>query len=160
MVFLEVKVPEGTSARELRVTIEPSRLKIERGRETLFDEELYMKICVHPPRPTPHAPRPTPRTPHRTRTELVRRADAVCARPWYVRAFSCGADVGSNVDEECSLWELADKRVVIFHLVKWHRLAAGNVRDSSRTWWRKCLTTEEAFENTNPHGEYYNQKDK
>jgi len=113
MVFLEVKVPEGTSARELRVTIEPSRLKIERGRETLFDEELYMKIYV-----------------------------------------------GSNVDEECSLWELADKRVVIFHLVKWHRLAAGNVRDSSRTWWRKCLTTEEAFENTNPHGEYYNQKDK
>ena len=59
-----------------------------------------------------------------------------------------------------SVWELADKRVVIFHLVKWHRLAAGNVRDSSRTWWRQCFVSEEPFPHENPHGEYYNQKDK
>jgi len=113
MVFVEVKVPEGTSARELKVTIEPSRLAIHRGSQTLFDEELYMKIYV-----------------------------------------------GSNVDNESSVWELADKRVVIFHLVKWHRLDAGNVRDSSRTWWRQCFKSEEPFPHEHPHGEYYNQKDK
>lgn len=115
MVFVEVKVPEGTSARELTVTIAPQRLTIRRGTAgpPLFDEELYMRIYV-----------------------------------------------GSNVDVESSVWELQDKRVIIFHLVKWHRLAAGNVRDTSRTWWRQCFTHEEPFTHENPHGEYYNQKDK
>ena len=69
--------------------------------------------------------------------------------------------VGSDADNDCSIWELADKRVVCFHLVKWHRLEAGNVRDTSRTWWRQCLAKEEPFAHlTNPHGEYYSQKDK
>jgi len=114
MVFIEVKVPEGTSARDLRVAIEPNRLSIAVGSNPpLFDEELYMKIYV-----------------------------------------------GSNADSETSICELQDKRVVIFHLDKWHRLAAGNVRDSSRTWWRQCFASEEPFTHTNPHGEYYNQKDK
>jgi len=113
MIFVEVKVPEGTSARELTVTIAPTRLTIRRGAERLLDEELYMKVYV-----------------------------------------------GSNVDTESSVWELQDKRVVIFHLVKWHRLAAGNVRDTSRTWWRKCFQHEETFEHENPPGVYYEQKDK
>ena len=82
MVYVEVKVPEGTSARDLRVLIEPSRLSITLGSQPFFDEELAMKIYV-----------------------------------------------GSNADAETSIWELQDKRVVVFHLVKWHRLAAGNVRD-------------------------------
>eukprot|EP00326_Haptolina_ericina_P032324 CAMPEP_0181242210 /NCGR_PEP_ID=MMETSP1096-20121128/41557_1 /TAXON_ID=156174 ORGANISM="Chrysochromulina ericina, Strain CCMP281" /NCGR_SAMPLE_ID=MMETSP1096 /ASSEMBLY_ACC=CAM_ASM_000453 /LENGTH=94 /DNA_ID=CAMNT_0023338381 /DNA_START=48 /DNA_END=332 /DNA_ORIENTATION=- len=68
--------------------------------------------------------------------------------------------VGSNADNDCSIWEIQEKRVVVFNLVKWHRLAAGNVRDASRTWWRKCFSSEEAFDMANPHGEYYNQKDK
>ena len=113
MVYVEVKVPEGTSARDLTVTIAPSRLTIKRGAEALFDEELYMRIYV-----------------------------------------------GSNVDNESSVWELQDKRVVGFHLVKWHRLAAGNVRDVSRTWWRQCFASEEPFTHENPHGEYYQTKDK
>jgi len=115
MVFLEVKVPEGTSARDLRVTIEPTRLSIAVGANTpIFDEQLYMKIYV-----------------------------------------------GSSADTEASIWELQDKRVVVFNLVKWHRLAAGNVRDSSRTWWRQCFVNEEGFTHlTNPHGDYYQQKDK
>jgi hypothetical protein len=47
MVFLEVKVPEGTSARDLRVTMEPERLSITIGAgPPLFDEQLYMKIYV------------------------------------------------------------------------------------------------------------------
>jgi hypothetical protein len=47
MVFVEVKVPEGTSGRELKVTIAPSRLTIAIGNEPpLFDEELYMRIYV------------------------------------------------------------------------------------------------------------------
>ena len=79
MVRLEVKVPEGTSARDLRVTIEPTRIAIAAARAdgggVLFDEELFMKIYV-----------------------------------------------GSNADEETSIWELQDKRVVVFHLVKWHAL--------------------------------------
>lgn len=116
MVRLEVKVPEGTSARDLRVTIEPTRIAIAAARAdgggVLFDEELFMKIYV-----------------------------------------------GSNADEETSIWELQDKRVVVFHLVKWHRLAAGNVRDSSRTWWPRCLVREEESPLTNPHGDYYNEKD-
>ncbi|KAL1522865.1 hypothetical protein AB1Y20_017830 [Prymnesium parvum] len=114
MVFVEVKIPEGTSARDLNVTMTPTHLSIQIGADPpLFDEELYMKIYV-----------------------------------------------GSNADNDCSIWEVQDKRVVVFHLIKWHRLAAGNVRDSSRTWWRKCFLTEEPFELTHPHGEYYNQKDK
>ena len=49
----------------------------------------------------------------------------------------------------------------MFHLTKWHRLAAGNVRDSSRTWWRKAFNSEEGFDHmVHPHGDYYNQKDK
>ena len=66
--------------------------------------------------------------------------------------------VGSNVDNESSVWELQDKRVVIFHLVKWHRIGAGNVRDASRTWWRRCFTSEEPFPHEHPHGDYYHQK--
>ena len=50
--------------------------------------------------------------------------------------------------------------VVVFNLVKWHRLAAGNVRDSSRTWWRQCFMHEEPFELQHPHGDYYGEKDK
>ena len=68
--------------------------------------------------------------------------------------------VGSNTDDDVSIWEVQDRRVVVFHLTKWHRLAAGNVRDASRTWWRQCFVTEEPFPHENPHGEYYNQKDK
>ena len=113
MVYVEVKVPEGTSARDLRVSIEPNRLSILIGSQPFFDEELHMKIYV-----------------------------------------------GSNADAETSIWELQDKRVVIFHLVKWHRLAAGNVRDSSRTWWRQCFMHEEPFELQHPHGDYYGEKDK
>ena len=45
MVFVEVKVPEGTSARDLQVTIAPSRLTIRRGSgPPLFDEE----VTIHP----------------------------------------------------------------------------------------------------------------
>jgi len=114
MVFLEVKVPEGTSARELRVTVEPTRVAIQIGAAPpLFERELHMRIYV-----------------------------------------------GSAVDDEVSIWELQDKRVVVFNLVKWHRLAAGNVRDTSRTWWRACFADEEGFEMTNPHGDYYQEKDK
>ena len=40
--------------------------------------------------------------------------------------------VGGPADDEASIWELQDKRVVVFNLVKWHRLSAGNVRDTSR----------------------------
>ena len=87
----------GHVARDLQVTIEPSRLAITIGaRRPFFDEELAMKIYV-----------------------------------------------GSNADAETSIWEVQDKRVVVFHLVKWHRLHAGNVRDSSRTWWRQCFVREE-----------------
>ena len=47
MVYVEVKVPEGTSARELQVTIAPSRLTIRVGTGSpIFDKELYMKIYV------------------------------------------------------------------------------------------------------------------
>jgi len=116
MVYLEVKVPEGTSARDLRVTIEPTRVTITLGASAtpLFDESLYMRIYV-----------------------------------------------GSAADDEASIWELADKRVVIFNLVKWHRLSAGNVRDSSRTWWRKCFGHEQGFDHLDhPHGDYYHEKDK
>ena len=67
--------------------------------------------------------------------------------------------VGSNADSETSIWELQDKRVVVFHLVKWHRVAAGNVRDSSRTWWRQCLVSEEPFVHLDhPHGDYYSAR--
>jgi hypothetical protein len=113
MVYVEVKVPDGTSARDLQVAIEPTRLSITINSQPFFDEELSMKIYV-----------------------------------------------GSNADAETSIWELQDKRVVVFHLVKWHRLHAGNVRDSSRTWWRQCFPHEEPFELTNPHGDYYSEKDK
>ena len=69
--------------------------------------------------------------------------------------------VGSAADDEVSIWELQDKRVVVFNLVKWHRLTAGNVRDSSRTWWRACFAGEETFDHLeNPHGDYYTQKDR
>ena len=68
--------------------------------------------------------------------------------------------VGSPTDDDCSIWEVQDKRVVVFNLVKWHRLEAGNVRDTSRTWWRQCFVSEEPFPHENPHGEYYQQKDK
>lgn len=114
MVYLEVRVPEGTSARDLNVTISPTRVTIRRGGgPPIFDEELHMKVYV-----------------------------------------------GGPADNDCSVWELSDKRVVIFHLAKWHRLGAGNVRDSSRTWWRRCFASEEeCFPHLeNPHGEYYNQK--
>ena len=111
---LEVKLPPGTSARELRVNMQPTRLTVQVGAEPpIFDEELFMKIYV-----------------------------------------------GSNTDEDCSIWEVQDKRVIVFHLVKWHRLKAGNVRDASKTWWCKCLMSEEAFDLKVPHGEYYNQKEK
>ena len=71
------------------------------------------------------------------------------------------ADVGSAADDEASIWELQDKRVVVFNLVKWHRLHAGNVRDSSRTWWRQCFVDEEGFDHlTTSHGDYYQEKDK
>lgn len=114
MVFVEVKIPEGTSARDLTVTMTPTRLAIQVGAgPPLFDEELYMKIYV-----------------------------------------------GSNADEDCSIWDVQDKRLVVFHLIKWHHVDRGNVRDSSRTWWRKCFVSEQAFDRVNPHGEYYNQKDK
>ena len=114
MVYIEVKVPEGTSARDLRVTIEPQRIAIAIGsQEPFFNEETYMKIYV-----------------------------------------------GGPADNEASIWELQDKRVVVFNLVKWHRLHAGNVRDSSRTWWPKCFQHEERFDLENPHGDYYAQKDK
>jgi hypothetical protein len=74
-------------------------------------------------------------------------------------ACSAPVQVGSNADSETSIWELQDKRVVIFHLVKWHRIAAGNVRDSSRTWWRQCITSEEPFSHLDvPHGDYYTTK--
>ena len=112
-VQLEVRLPAGTSARQLSVSMQPKRLTVRLGAEPLFDEELFMKIYV-----------------------------------------------GSNTDEECSIWEVQDKRVVVFHLVKWHRLTAGNVRDASKTWWPKCLDCEEMFEMKHPHGEYYNQKEK
>ena len=55
---------------------------------------------------------------------------------------------------------LQDKRVLVLHMMKWHRLKAGNVRDASRTWWRKCLMSEEPFTLKHPHGDYYNEKDK
>ena len=46
-VLLEVKVPEGTSARDLKVVIEPSRLSIAIGHDApLFNETLYMKCYV------------------------------------------------------------------------------------------------------------------
>lgn len=90
------------------------------------------------------------------------RLGASSASPFIARLLPCPPQVyvGSNVDTESSVWELQDKRVVIFHLVKWHRLAAGNVRDTSRTWWRKCFQHEETFEHENPPGVYYEQKDK
>ena len=116
MVYLEVRVPEGTSARDIQVTIAPTRLTIRRGGSVpIFDEELHMKVYV-----------------------------------------------GGPADDDCSVWELQDKRVVIFHLAKWHRLGAGNVRDSSRTWWRRCFASEpECFPHLkNPHGDYYQQKEK
>ena len=114
MVYVEVKVPEGTSARDLRVTIEPTRLSLAIGVAPPFWEQtLYMKIYV-----------------------------------------------GSNTDEDCSIWEVQDKRVIIFHLVKWHRQKAGNVRDASKTWWCKCFNSEEPFELKVPHGDYYNEKEK
>lgn len=113
-VQLEVKLPEGTSARELRVSMQPTRLTVQIGAEPpLFDEELFMKIYV-----------------------------------------------GSNTDEDCSIWEVQDKRVIVFHLVKWHRLKAGNARDASKTWWCKCMKDESAFDLKVPHAEYYNQKEK
>ena len=34
-----------------------------------------------------------------------------------------------------------------------------HVRDSSRTWWPRCLVREEESPLTNPHGDYYNEKD-
>ena len=114
-VQLELKLPPGTSARELRVSMQPTRITVRVGSdpEPLLDEELYMKIYV-----------------------------------------------GSNTDDDCSIWEVQDKRVLVFHLVKWHRLAAGNVRDASKTWWCKCLNSEEAFDLKVPHAEYYNEKEK
>ena len=46
-VVLEVKVPVGTSARDLTVVIEPKRLSIAIGHEApLFDEQLHMRIYV------------------------------------------------------------------------------------------------------------------
>ena len=69
----------------------------------------------------------------------------------------------SPLKPECSRLALllSTRRVVVFHLTKWHRLAAGNVRDSSRTWWRKAFNSEEGFDHmVHPHGDYYNQKDK
>ena len=113
MIYLEFKLPEGTSARELTVEMHPTHLTVRVGDQPpLIDEELYMRIYV-----------------------------------------------GSNADNDSSIWEIHDKRVLIFHLVKWHRLAAGNVRDVSRTWWRKCLVREVEFENTVPASSYYEQKD-
>jgi len=113
-VYLEFKVPEGTSARDLRVTMRPTRVTIQIGQEApLVDDELYMRIYV-----------------------------------------------GSNGDDNSSIWELQDKRVVVFHLTKWHRLDAGNVRDASRTWWRQCLVNEEPFEQTVPTNAYYDAKEK
>ena len=68
--------------------------------------------------------------------------------------------VGSNADDNSSVWELVDKRVLIFHLTKWHRLEAGNVRDASRTWWRRCLAKEPLFENEHPPNAYYEAKER
>ena len=61
---------------------------------------------------------------------------------------------------------LLDRRVVVFHLTKWHRLAAGNVRDASRTWWPRAFVSEPAFQDleggdmVHPPHEYYNLKGK
>jgi len=114
-VHLELRVPEGTSARDCFVTMHPTRLCVRIGRDAkpILDEELFMRIYV-----------------------------------------------GSNVDDDSSLWELQDKRVLVFHLTKWHRLKAGNVRDASRTWWRQCFVSETPFENSVPHNEYYNTREK
>ena len=57
-------------------------------------------------------------------------------------------------------------RVVVFHLTKWHRLAAGNVRDASRTWWPRAFVSEPPFQDleggdmVHPPHEYYNLKGK
>ena len=119
-VRLEVQVPPGTSARDLRVTMEPSRLAVQVGAgPPILDEELYMRIYV-----------------------------------------------GSNTDDDVSIWEVQDRRVVVFHLTKWHRLAAGNVRDASRTWWPRAFVSEPAFQDleggdmVHPPHEYYNLKGK
>lgn len=112
MVYLEVKVPEGTSARELRVSMRPNHLRVAIGSEVVLDEELYMRIYV-----------------------------------------------GSNADDNSSIWELQDRRCLVFHLVKWHRLEAGNVRDASRTWWRQCFVSEPPFEAEVPAGRYYEEKE-
>jgi hypothetical protein len=112
MVYLEVKVPEGTSARDLRVVMRPTHLTVSVGTQRpILDEELYMRIYV-----------------------------------------------GSNADDNSSVWELLDKRCLVFHLVKWHRLEAGNVRDASRTWWRQCFVNEEPFEATVPPNPYYDTR--
>ena len=114
MVYLEVKVPEGTSARELRVSMRPTHLRVAIGGEApILDEELYMRIYV-----------------------------------------------GSNADDNSSIWELQDRRCVVFHLVKWHRLEAGNVRDASRTWWRRCFASEPPFEAEVPAGRYYEERER
>ena len=119
-VRLEVQVPPGTSARDLRVTMEPSRLAVQVGAgPPILDEELYMRIYV-----------------------------------------------GSNTDDDVSIWEVQDRRVVVFHLTKWHRLAAGNVRDASRTWWPRAFVSEPPFQDleggdmVHPPHEYYNLKGK
>ena len=65
MVYVELAVPEGTSARDLRVSMRPTHLSVTVGHEPLLDEELYMKIYV-----------------------------------------------GSNTDDDCSIWEVQDKRVL------------------------------------------------
>jgi hypothetical protein len=113
MVYVELAVPEGTSARDLRVSMRPTHLSVTVGHEPLLDEELHMRIYV-----------------------------------------------GSNADDNSSIWELQDKRCLVFHLVKWHRLEAGNVRDQSRTWWRRCFASEEPFANEVPTGAYYEAKEK
>ena len=112
MVYLEVRVPEGTPARDLRVEMRPSHLRVSVGSAApLLDEELHMRIYV-----------------------------------------------GSNADDQSSVWELQDRRCLVFHLVKWHRLEAGNVRDASRTWWRQCFASEEPFENKVPTNAYYDTR--
>jgi len=114
MVYIEFKIPEGTSARDLRVEMHPTRLVVTLGHdERLLDAELNMRIYV-----------------------------------------------GSNADDNSSIWELQDKRCIVFHLVKWHRLEAGNVRDQSRTWWNRAFATEEPFENDAPTGAYYEAKER
>ena len=64
--------------------------------------------------------------------------------------------VGSKVDNESSVWELQDKRVVIFHLVKWYRLGAGN--GATRAHGGGGASLRGALPHEHPHGDYYQQK--